>query len=161
MSPDPQRLEITLAQIQKTVGEGRIGWPALLDSHRPNAFVQNHFVLAKSATERSTTGPKAVAAMRIYRPALPARLDFQEGKPVRLNCEGVRREVLAFAGPWRTKGDWWSETAWARDEWDIEIRALHPRYRPEPEDAAEEEIALYRIYKDLRLKRWFVEGIYD
>jgi protein ImuB len=161
MSPDPERLEITLAQIQKTVGEGRIGWPALLDSHRPNAFVQNHFVLAESATEQSTTGPKAVAAMRIYRPALPARLDFQEGKPVRLNCEGVRREVLAFAGPWRTKGDWWSETAWARDEWDIEIRALHPKYRPESENAAEEEIALYRIYKDLRLKRWFVEGIYD
>ncbi len=161
LSPDPERLEITLARIQKTVGEGRIGWPALLDSHRPNAFVQNHFVLSESTTVQSTTEPKAVAAMRIYRPALPARLDFQEGKPVRLNCEGVRREILAFAGPWRRKGDWWSETAWARDEWDIEIRALHPPYRLEPRNTGEEETALYRIYKDLRLKRWFVEGIYD
>ena len=99
--------------------------------------------------------------MRIYRPVLPARLDFQEGKPVRVNCEGIRREVLAFAGPWRAKGDWWSETAWARDEWDIEIRTLHPKYRPDSTNTSEEETALYRIYKDLRSKRWFVEGIYD
>jgi hypothetical protein len=25
----------------------------------------------------------------------------------------------------------------------------------------EEETAVYRVYKDLRAKRWFVEGIYD
>jgi protein ImuB len=160
-SPDPERLEITLARIQKAVGEGRIGSPMLLDSHRPNAFVQNRFVLAESSAVQRLSKPKAVAAMRIYRPAIPARLDFQEGKPVHLNCDGVRRQVLAFAGPWRTKGDWWSETTWARDEWDIEIRSLHPRYRADSSNSDEEDTALYRIYKDLRLKRWFVEGIYD
>jgi protein ImuB len=161
MSPDPERLEITLARIQKAVGEGRVGSPMLLDSHRPNAFVQNRFLLAESTAERCNKKPKAVAAMRIYRPVLPARLDFQEGKPVRVNCEGIRREVLAFAGPWRAKGDWWSENAWARDEWDIEIRTLHPKYRPDSTNTSEEETALYRICKDLRSKRWFVEGIYD
>jgi protein ImuB len=161
MSPDPERLEMTLARIQKAVGEGRVGSPMLLDSHRPNAFVQNRFLLAEFTAERCNKKPKAVAAMRIYRPVLPARLDFQEGKPVRVNCEGVRREVLAFAGPWRAKGDWWSENAWARDEWDIEIRTLHPPHRADSSNRDEEETALYRIYKDLRSKCWFVEGIYD
>jgi protein ImuB len=162
MSPDPERLEITLARIQKTVGEGRIGSPMLLDTYRPNAFVQNRFVLAESLAEQHTPQKTTVVtAMRIYRPAIPARLDFQEGKPVRLTCEGIGREVLAFAGPWRTKGDWWSEAAWARDEWDIEIRLLHPPYRANSSNAGEQNTGLYRIYKDLRLKRWFVEGIYD
>ena len=161
MSPDPERLEITLAQIQKTVGEGRVGSPMLLDSHRPNAFVQNRFVLAEYAIDQLFRKPKIVTALRIYRPVLPARLDFKEGKPVCLSCEGVRREVLAFAGPWRTKGDWWSETAWAREEWDIEIRALHPKFHSETSNRNEEETALYRIYKELRSEHWFVGGIYD
>jgi len=88
-------------------------------------------------------------------------VEFREGKPVLLSCEGARRQVLAFAGPWRTKGAWWSETAWARDEWDIEVQTLRPKVQPGDRRDSEEETALYRVYKDLRAKRWFVEGIYD
>jgi hypothetical protein len=73
----------------------------------------------------------------------------------------MSRPILAVAGPWKTKGDWWSETAWARDEWDVEIRALRPKRTMETGKYAQEEIALYRIYRDQLAKRWFVEGIYD
>jgi hypothetical protein len=90
-----------------------------------------------------------------------ATVEFQEGKPTFLGCEGARRRILAFAGPWRTKGDWWSENAWARDEWDIAVRTLRPKVQPESSREGEEETAVYRVYKDLRAKRWFVEGIYD
>jgi len=38
---------------------------------------------------------------------------------------------------------------------------LRPTVRPESSQESEEETALYRVYKDLRAKRWFVEGIYD
>jgi len=41
------------------------------------------------------------------------------------------------------------------------VRTLHPKLHAEPTDRAEGETALYRVYKDLRAKRWFVEGIYD
>jgi protein ImuB len=160
LSPDPERLEITLARIQSTVGESRVGAPVLLDTHSPNAFQQNRFVLPEK-TNRSLTGKQTTAAMRIFRPPLPATVEFQEGKPTFLACEGVRRRILAFAGPWRTKGDWWSETEWARDEWDIEVRTLRPKVQPDSSRESEEETALYRVYKDLRAKRWFVEGIYD
>ena len=111
--------------------------------------------------KRSITEKQATAAMRIYRPPLPATVEFQEGKPAFLGCEGARRRILAFAGPWRTKGDWWSETTWARDEWDIKVRTLRPKVQSESSRESEEETALYRVYKDLRAKRWFVEGIYD
>lgn len=161
LSPDPERLEITLARIQSTVGESRVGAPVLLDTHGPNAFQQNRFVLPEMKENRSVTEKQTTAAMRIFRPPLPATVEFQEGKPTFLACEGVHRRILAFAGPWRTKGDWWSETAWARDEWDIEVRTLRPKVQPESSRASQEETALYRIYKDLRAKRWFVEGIYD
>jgi len=161
LSPDPERLEITLARIQNTVGENRVGTPVLLDTHSPYAFRQNRFVLPEMKEKRSVTEKQTTAALRIFRPSLPANVEFQEGKPTFLSCEGARRRILAFAGPWRTKGDWWSETAWARDEWDIDVRPLRQRVQSESSRESEEETALYRVYKDLRAKRWFVEGIYD
>jgi protein ImuB len=161
LSPDPERLEITLARIQNTVGENRVGAPVLLDTHSPNAFQQNRFVLPEMKENRSVTKKQTTAAMRIFRPPLAATVEFQEGKPMFLGSEGVRRRILAFAGPWRTKGDWWSETAWARDEWDIEVRTLRPKVQPESSREYEVQTALYRVYQDLRAKRWFVEGIYD
>jgi protein ImuB len=161
LSPDPERLEITLRRIQSTVGEHRVGAPVLLDTHNPKAFEQSRFVLPEMKEKPSGTEKKATAAMRIFRPPLPATVEFQERTPTFLSCEGIRRQILAYAGPWRTKGDWWSETAWARDEWDIETRTLRPKIEPERSQKNEEETTLYRVYKDLRVKRWFVEGIYD
>jgi protein ImuB len=133
----------------------------LLDTHGPDSFQQNRFVLPEVKEKRAAGEKQATAAMRIYRPALPATVDFQNGKPTFLSCEGVRRQILAFAGPWRRKGDWWSETVWAREEWDIETRTLRPNAQAEPTGCGENETVLYRVYKDLRAKRWFVEGIYD
>jgi protein ImuB len=161
LSPDPGRLEVTLARIQSTVGEGRVGAPVLLDTHGPHAFQQNRFVLPEMKEKQLVREKQTTTAMRIFRPPLAATVEFQDGKPTFLGCEGARRRILAFAGPWRTKGDWWSETAWARDEWDIEVRTLRPRVQPEDGREREEGTTLYRLYKDLRAKRWFVEGIYD
>ncbi|HEX8882465.1 MAG TPA: DNA polymerase Y family protein [Candidatus Acidoferrum sp.] len=161
LSPDPERLEITLARIQGLVGEGRAGAPVLLDTHSPNSFQQKRFVLPEIKEKLPVREKQPTAAMRIYRPPLPASLEFRRGKPTFLSCEGVRRQIRAFAGPWRRKGNWWSESVWARDEWDIEVRALPGKVQPEHNQQGEDETALYRIYKDLRAKRWFVEGIYD
>ena len=161
LCPDPERLEITLARIQSTVGEGRVGAPVLLDSHAPNCFRQNHFVLAEAAGKTPQKEKQPTAVMRIYRPALTATVEFAEGTPRHISCEGVRHEVLAFAGPWRRKGEWWSEESWAREEWDVKIKTLRPRIPSESDANTESDTALYRIYKDLRVKGWFIEGIYD
>jgi protein ImuB len=213
LSPEPEKLEVTLARIRATVGEGRVGAPVLLDTHRPNAFRQDGFVLAETGEKKAATrtclanakenpipqglkpsspsviyvgaafatqakkaptpvknetvftnGPQAripAAALRIYRPALPATVELYKAKPARMVCDGVQRGVLAYAGPWRTKGDWWSETVWARDEWDVLMHALRPKLEKGSGREAEEETAVYRIYRDLRSRRWFVEGIYD
>lgn len=161
LSPDPERLEVTLAKIQNTVGENRVGAPVLLDTHGPQSFRQARFVLPEIKDKRGNAEKPATAAMRIYRPPLPATVEFRDGTPAFLFCEGARRQILAFAGPWKRKGDWWSEAPWAREEWDVAIRTLRPKVQAENAYRSENETALYRVYKDLRAKRWFVEGIYD
>ena len=161
LSPDPERLEITLARIQSTVGENRVGAPTLLDTHGPNGFQQTRFVLPEMKEKQAIRENQPTAVMRIYRPALPVTVEFRDGKPTSLACEGVRRQILAFAGPWKRKGDWWCETAWAREEWDVEVRTLRAKVQREGDVTNQEETALYRVYQDLRTKRWFVEGVYD
>ena len=164
LSPEPEALEITLARIENTVGEGRVGAPALLDSHRPGAFQQNKFVLHEAAEESPAVGNHPVrAALRIFRPPLPAKVELNEKRPKAIVCEGARKTVLAHAGPFRAKGGWWSESPWARDEWDVLIPSLRPKYDSSfvSNQNKKEETALYRIYLDLRSNCWFVEGIYD
>jgi hypothetical protein len=38
LAPEPEKLELTLARIAHVVGQENVGYPVLLDTHRPDAF---------------------------------------------------------------------------------------------------------------------------
>ena len=139
VAPEPEKLELTLARLKSLVGERNVGSPALLDTHRPGAFQMLPRPLVASA------GLQVAGAqpMRAIRPPRAARVQMAAGQPVHVQAEGVRGQVVASAGPWRTSGDWWTNDPWARDEWDVALS----------------DGALYRIYSERG--RWFVEGSYD
>ena len=44
LSPDPEKLEITIARLAKLVGAENVGSPELLDTHRPEGFRMRQFV---------------------------------------------------------------------------------------------------------------------
>ena len=64
---------------------------------------------------------QASTSFRIFRPPVPATLELHARRPTRVVFQGLRGEVLAASGPWRTSGDWWREDPWHQDEWDLEI----------------------------------------
>jgi len=76
-----------------------VGAPVLLDTHSPNAFQQNRFVFAGMKEKRSATEKQTTAAMRIFRPPLPATVEFQEGKA---GLSRLRRHAQANPGVRRT-----------------------------------------------------------
>ncbi len=164
-SPEPEKLELTLARIAGIVGQNKVGSLQLLDTHRPEAFRMQHFAPGQgqehargSKTSRNNQSGEsqkpdeaAVTAMRIFRPPLRATVTLQEGRPARIACprrKEMSGEILWAAGPWRTSGDWWEQEGWARDEWDIALQ-----------EAA--GITLYRLVRDLLNGQWQVEGCYD
>lgn len=155
-SPEPEKLELTIARISGIVGEGRIGAVELLDSHRPEAFRLQHFTPAilddkKPKGKDDSLAQSPVTALRIFRPALRATVTLRDGKPARIACpkkKEVQGEVIWQAGPWRSSGDWWEHEPWARDEWDIALQT-------------ETGIVLYRLVNDLLSGRWHLEGTYD
>jgi protein ImuB len=154
-SPEPEKLELTLARIAALVGESRVGSLELLDTHRAQSFRMKRFV-AETASEKNGAkvlpeNKSAVAALRMFRPPLRATVTWDNGELARVLCSGKKEmqgTVLWKSGPWRSSGDWWEREAWARDEWDIALQNA-------------EAIVLYRLVHDLLGGGWFVEGTYD
>lgn len=158
-SPEAEKLELTLARISSVVGEGCVGSPELLDTHRREAFEIRHFAPSLANIAETRAPRNLVTALRIFRPAVMVVVVHEGGRPAHVSSQGRARfyesdsrqidgEVLWAAGPWRSSGDWWEEDAWVRDEWDIAVQE-------------KDEIALYRLVHDLVGGEWMVEGSYD
>lgn len=166
--PEPEKLEITLSRIASLVGEGNAGSPQVLDTHRPDAFEIVRFTghaevgngrASPAVGEHAAVGHRnqfetgslketrtaSCLAFRVFRPPLSVDVELSAGIPHRVRAQGLRGEVVAAAGQWRTSGDWWKSDPWSRDEWDIALK----------------NGPLCRIYYDHLRRQWFVEGCYD
>ena len=190
--PEPQRMEITLARIKAIAGETRVGIPVLRNTHRPDAFQMQRFSLSEETLGAQTSRPPQAAesgqemntktkkqagrprsqehcpalphsALRRFRPAIPARVELKDAQLMFVTFLNQRRKVLAQAGPWRNSGNWWSETSWARDEWDVTlVENLSRAHKTRAfETVPNPESVVYRIYLNLHTQQWFVEGMYD
>jgi len=175
-SPEPEKLELTLARIAGMVGGNKVGALELLDTHHPEGFRMQRFVAEapqKNAREKIPTAAEeksAVTALRRFRPPLRASVTLENGQPVHLVCrkKEVQGDVLWKAGPWRSSGDWWEREAWSRDEWDIALRnnalrnnALHNNALRDGALRNGDAVSFYRLVHDLLGGGWFVEGTYD
>jgi len=170
-SPEPEKLELTLARIAGMVGGNKVGALELLDTHHPEGFRMQRFVAeAPRKNEREKTSAaaeekSAVTALRRFRPPLRASVTLENGQPVHLVCrkKDVQGDVLWKAGPWRSSGDWWEREAWSRDEWDIALRnnALHNNALRDSALRNGDAVSFYRLVHDLLGGGWFVEGTYD
>jgi protein ImuB len=158
LAPAPDKLELTLARLAKLVGEENIGSPALLDTHRPDAFSMKRFTLqADPDRRRRKKKQPAIRArqclgFRRFRPPLRAIVEAHQGWPTQISAWSKQRsvygKVVDLAGPWRNTGDWWRDDGWARDEWDVTLDRLGRHTH-------------YRVYRELKTENWFVEGNYD
>ena len=127
-SPEPEKLELTLARIAGIVGENKVGIAAIAATHtvqrdsscnvsRPtvaetNVANQRHVQQRSGADPNLQTAENAVTALRIFRPPARATVTVDEGRPTRIVCpkrKEICGEILWAAGPWRTSGDWWEQ----------------------------------------------------
>ncbi len=155
-TPSADKLQLTLARIAGMVGKENVGTPALLNTHRPDAFEMTALnaspgeVLPKNQgqkTDEAQSEPQPVLrlAIRLFRPALPARVRLSGMAPKNIAASNVNGNVIRSAGPWKTSGEWWASTSWTREEWDVAL----------------DDGALYRIYQEIPAHEWYVQGVYD
>jgi protein ImuB len=143
-SPEPEKLELTVARVRHLVGDGQVGTPELCNTHRPDSFLMRAFAPRRGQVVDETP-VVARLCLRRFRPPRYAQVIVVNRRPVRVMSPSVSGRVVMAKGPWRASGDWWTPQSWNRDEWDVAI----------------ESGALYRLFQETESGRWFVEGSYD
>jgi protein ImuB len=179
VSPDPEKLELTIARLANVVGDANVGSPELVDTHRPGEFRMRRFVGEVGESSRRESDDRngvelrrSPQVFRVFRPTLPANVDLCDGRPARVCFQGMDGCVVAASGPWRSSGDWWREDGWQNDEWDLEIAfssAVETRAHVNshlvsptgPAPSTPKARGFYRIFFDSIRKEWFVRGEYD
>ena len=146
-TPEPARLDITIARLKAMVGDNRVGSAVLEDTQRADGFRMGSFTLANRP---ETSKPRLQRmAVRRMRPSHMVRVETSAHRPALIQ-DGTRSyRVTSAFGPWRSHGCWWASEEWDRDEWDVLAQA------PDQSDIA------CLIVFDRTRKQWLLEALYD
>ncbi|MEE9280202.1 MAG: DNA polymerase Y family protein [Myxococcota bacterium] len=151
--PAPAELALTVARLEALCGPGQIGAPGVRDTHQLDAAYVESFVLERRAAARApgpaglAPGPTGMMALRVLRPPRAVQVRGEDSPeyviPTATAPDGAR--VLRSAGPWRLFGEWWGESRFARDYYDVELS----------------DGGVYRLYRNMEDESWYIDGIYD
>jgi protein ImuB len=187
-SPEPEKLELTLARIAGIVGNEKVGSLELLDTHRPEGFRMQHFAPGEPfSPPRHPSGkvgasvPSASSGQALARAGVGMVSSRCTGEDARAYIDDLVTALRIFRPPIgvvvtlrdgypscitclkrkEVQGEiLWAAGPWrsSGDWWGQEGWA-----RDEWDIAVQGEIgiALYRLVHDLLGGRWFVEGTYD
>lgn len=135
---NPSQLSETLARLTALLGADRVGTPVLEETHRPNAFRIEPFLWNFDSEEfphrrararvplpegegrmRVSVLESPRVALRRFRPALSVVLDEDAAHIRGVDFHG---KIVRQRGPYLLSGNWWDEKAWARAEWDVQLK---------------------------------------
>jgi protein ImuB len=140
---NPNQFAETFTRLAALVGPENVGTPVREPSHRPDAFRLEppnfEFVPAREVQAGSAEGLQ----FRRFRPPLPAQFEFCKDQPARLASRMFAGKIAAARGPFLSSGNWWDDSRWAREEWDVELA----------------DGPLLRLFRSP--DGCFVEGVYD
>ena len=146
--PEPTRLDVTLARISAIVGEGNLGRAVLEDTHAPEGFRIEPFTLP--ARDSATIAPSQTQlSMRKLRPPETVLVRLQSSRPTALVYRERRYVVEHAYGPWLAEGDWWNQTLWGFEQWDLVARAQ------------DDSLLCCCIMRDLMQNEWQMVALYD
>ncbi len=116
-TPEPSRLDVTIARLKAIAGEDRVGSPVLEDSHRPGSFRMESFRV--SGESHASEANRRRMALRRMRPPVAVRVRLLALKPAAFRDDMRIFNVRAAYGPWKASGNWWSMDGWNAEEWDV------------------------------------------
>ncbi|HVV15949.1 MAG TPA: DNA polymerase Y family protein [Polyangia bacterium] len=147
--PAPNRLAVTLARLAALVGPENVGAPAAVDSWREETIAVKPYTAVPTPAPDAPAAGELSLSLRRRRP--PEEIEVLMGRdgPTALRGNETTARVLIAAGPYRLSGEWWQDSAsggsWAREYWDVHAS----------------DGAVYRLHRDARDGRFYLDGYYD
>jgi protein ImuB len=149
-TPEPSRLDVTIARLKAIAGDERVGSPVLEDSHRPGSFRMDGFTVASQSNASESFDKNCPRlALRRMRPPLPIRVHLDALRPVAFRNREQNFKIAAAYGPWKSSGCWWSTDDWNVEEWDVLA-----------EDSNGSSVACLLV-RNCAQNEWCVEAFYD
>jgi protein ImuB len=146
--PEAARLDVTLARISAIVGEGNVGRAVLEDTHAPEGFRIEAFTVP-SDKPTAAVSTQQRNSLRLLRPPETTSVRLQGSRPTTFFFRKERYTVEHAYGPWLAEGDWWNQTLWGWEQWDLVARA-------------EDGSLLYCcMMRDLLHNQWQMAALYD
>lgn len=148
-APAPDKLETTIARLAALCGPDRVGTLKPGNSHRPEAVRLDAFnPQPPPLAPANGTATKNVVqlVLRAIRPATEIEVMCSRGMPEFVCGVNLGGRVVSLAGPWRRDGEWWRDASgFARDYYELAL----------------DDGGVYRVFRDLKSERWYVDGVYD
>jgi protein ImuB len=146
-TPEPSRLDVTIARLKAIAGEDRVGSPVLEDSHRPGSFRMESFRV--SGESHAAEGNRPRMALRRMRPPVAVRVQLLALKPAAFRDGERAFKVTTAYGPWKASGCWWSTDGWNAEEWDVMAETVNGA-----------SVACLLV-RDCDRNEWRLEAFYD
>lgn len=145
--PEAGRLDMTLARIAALVGESNLGEAVLDDTHTPEGFHIEPFQVSSAMSEAFPE--RSHICLRHLRPSQPLSMLLENGRPKSFCFRNQRCIVERAYGPWLKGGEWWNETIWGHEQWDIIARSQ------------DDALLFCCVIRDLIEDQWQVVAFYD
>jgi protein ImuB len=146
-TPEPSRLDVTIARLKAIAGEDRVGSPVLEDTHRSGSFRMEGFSVSGVSAASNAGRPRM--ALRRMRPPVPVRVQLHTTKPAAFRDAEGNHEITAAYGPWHSRGCWWSTVGWDEEEWDVLAQTCNGG------------AVACLLVQDRRKHEWRLEAYYD
>jgi len=146
--PAPDRLAATVARLAALVGPENVGAPATVDTWREEAVAVTPFSVGNDGDTGNASDRNAIPlTIRRRRPPEPIEVLMGQREPTALRGKQTTARILVAAGPYRLSGEWWADDqgGFSREYWNVHAS----------------DGAIYRIHRDGRDGRWFLDGYYD
>lgn len=146
--PESSLLDVTLAQLRGVLGEENVGYPVLQDSHAPESFRLEPFSVPPPGSATGVSLRQRSSA-RCFRPPETIFVELYHSRPKSFVFRNQRFMVEHAYGPWTSGGEWWSQSIWNIQQWDVI-------------SATTNSAPLFcSITHDLLCDRWELTAIYD
>jgi protein ImuB len=146
--PEATRLDVTLARLRAILGPENVGKIVLEDSHAPEAFRLEPFTLpSEHVLAARPSQPRA--ALRQLRPRETVSVRVDKERPAVLFFRQQRYAVERAYGPWPMSGDWWRQSLWGIEQWDLVARGQ------------DDSLLCCCLVRDLMQNLWQMAALYD
>ncbi len=158
---DKQSLAHLINRLSGRLGRENVAYPALISGAQPE-----HAFQMRPLINPYSRGPRRIASetnshpashvisrpIKVFRPAIPISIDpvvdnettDRNVPPALLYFLDDRHKVIGFWGPERIETGWWRGPTVRRDYWRVETET-HQQFW---------------IYRDLRRRHWFLQGVF-